>query len=142
MLSARGRQAAIAWFTSKDGAGQAYAAFSSDAGRSWGSPIRLDDAGSLGRVGVVLLDDGSAVASWIEVAGKRAELRIRRLDRSGARSPASTVADVPTGVASAYPRMARSGNELVIAWTERNASKEDDVDGAQRVRLAVVHVSR
>ena len=142
MLSARGRETAVAWFTSKDGVGQAYAAFSSDGGRSWGDPIRLDDGGSLGRVGVVLLDNGDAVASWIEVTDKRAQFRIRRLDRSGARSPAATVADVPTGLASAYPRIARSGDELIFAWTERASSKEDDAESAQQVKLAVAPVPR
>src|SRR5262249_39924743 len=71
MLSAGGRDAVVAWFTMKKDEGQAYAAFSADAGRSWGTPIRLDDAGSLGRVGVELLDDGTAVASWVELANKR-----------------------------------------------------------------------
>jgi hypothetical protein len=113
MLSARGRDAVVAWFTSKNDVRQAYAAFSSDAGRSWGNPIRLDDGGSLRRVGVVLLDDGSAVASWVEVIDKHAQFRIRRLDRSGARSPAATVADVPMSVTSPYPRMVRFGDELV-----------------------------
>ena len=47
------------WFTVKDDLGQAYAAFSSDAGRTWGAPIRLDDGGSLGRVDVELLDNGT-----------------------------------------------------------------------------------
>jgi hypothetical protein len=141
MLSAHGRDTAVAWFTSKDGVGQAYAAFSSDAGRSWGPPIRLDDAGSLGRVGIVRLDDGTAVASWIEVADKQARFRIRRLDRSGARSPAATVAEVPTGLASAYPRMARFGDELVFAWTER-ATSNDGSEGASQVRMAVARVPR
>jgi Neuraminidase (sialidase) len=39
-LSAQGRQAAVAWFTVKNDQGQAYAAFSNDAGRTWGTPIR------------------------------------------------------------------------------------------------------
>jgi hypothetical protein len=142
MLSAHGPETVVAWFTSKNDIGQAYAAFSSDAGRSWGNPIRLDEAGSLGRVGVVLLDDGSAVASWIEVTDKHAQFRIRRLDRSGTRSPAATVTDVPMSVTSAYPRMARFGDELVFAWTERASSKEDDAEGAQHVGMAVARVPR
>lgn len=49
-LSARGRMAAVAWFTAPGDEGHAYAAFSEDAGRTWGPPIRLDEAMSLGRV--------------------------------------------------------------------------------------------
>ena len=43
MLSARGRGVVLAWFTVKDDVGHAYAAFSADAGRTFGTPIRLDD---------------------------------------------------------------------------------------------------
>jgi hypothetical protein len=141
-LSSRGgRDAAIAWFTAKDGAGQAYAAFSSDAGRSWGSPIRLDDAGSLGRVAIELLDDGTAVASWVELADKRGQLKVRRLDRSGAKSPAAAVADVPASATSSFPRMKLLKDDLVFAWTERSASSGDDEAGS-RVKTAVAHVPR
>ena len=66
MLTARGRNVVATWFTVKNDLGQAYAAFSTDAGRTWGMPIRLDDGGSLGRVDVELLDDGLAVASWVD----------------------------------------------------------------------------
>src|SRR5687768_13540789 len=46
MLSARGRDVAVAWFTVKEDQGRAFAAFSQDAGRTFGGPIRLDDNGS------------------------------------------------------------------------------------------------
>lgn len=129
-LSARGRAVAIAWFTVKNDEGQAYVAFSSDAGRTFGVPVRVDDHGSLGRVDVELLDDGSAAATWIEFANGRAEVRLRRVDRTGTRSPGVIVAGVAGSRASGYPRMARHGQELVLAWT-------DVADGgALRVRTA------
>ena len=40
MLSARGRQAVVAWFTVKNDQGQAWAAFSGDAGHTWGARSR------------------------------------------------------------------------------------------------------
>jgi hypothetical protein len=115
MLSARGRTVAAAWFTVKNDQGQSYAAFSSDAGRTWGTPIRLDDAGSTGRVDIELLENGRAVATWIEFVDQRSELRLRMVDPEGARSPAITVAERP---ANGYPRITRQGNELILAWTE------------------------
>jgi hypothetical protein len=117
-LSASGRNLAVAWFTVKEDQGQAFAAFSDDAGRSYGPPIRLDDSGSLGRVDIELLEDGSALATWIEFAGGRAQFRARRVDRSGSRSPSASVAGLAEGRASGYPRLARHGSELIFAWTE------------------------
>jgi hypothetical protein len=128
-LSARGRDVAIAWFTMKDGKGLAQAAFSSDAGRSFGPPVALADVDTIGRVDVALLEDGSAVASWIEIVEQKATFMIRRVDRSGARSSAIAVAAIESGRGSGYPRMARDGSQLVFAWTAR--------DGGLRVKTAV-----
>jgi hypothetical protein len=134
-LSARGRDVAIAWFTVKNDLGQAYAAFSSDAGRTWTAPQRLDDAGSLGRVDIEMLDDGTAVASWVEYAEGKTDLRLRRIDRSGARSAAQPIVAVSGGRASGFPRMARQGDDLIFAWSE---SAENDETGALKVSTAVV----
>jgi hypothetical protein len=134
-LSARGRDVAIAWFTVKNDLGQAYAAFSSDAGRTWTAPQRLDDAGSLGRVDIEMLDDGTAVASWVEYAEGKTDLRLRRIDRSGARSAAQHIVAVSGGRASGFPRMARQGDDLIFAWSE---SAKNDETGALKVSTAVV----
>lgn len=138
-LSARGRQAAVAWFTVKNDQGQAYAAFSSDAGRSWGAPIRLDDAASLGRVDMELLDDGSAVATWVEFANGRSQFRMRRVESSGAKSAAVTVAGVQGSSSSGFPRLVRHGNELVFAWTE-SAQGAGESDSVLTVHTAVAYL--
>jgi hypothetical protein len=130
VLSARGRDVALAWFTVVADQGRAFVAFSKDAGRTFGAPIRLDDAGSLGRVDVELLDDGSAVASWIEFADQRAQFRSRRVEPSGARGTFTTIAGLEGTRASGYPRIARHAEELVFAWTESR-------DGQLRVQTAV-----
>jgi BNR repeat-like domain len=133
-LSARGRDVAIAWFTMKNEKGHAQVAFSKDAGRSFGAPVALADSDTIGRVDVVLLDDGSAVASWIEVAGQRAEFKVRRVDPSGARSAAITVAAIESGRGSGYPRVARHGEDLVFAWIAR--------EGGLRVKTAAAKLPR
>jgi hypothetical protein len=117
-LSARGRDVAIAWFTMQGEQGHAFAAFSNDAGRTFGPPIRLDDSASLGRVDVELLDAGAAAATWIEFDDQRAQFRARIIDRTGVRSSATTIAGIEGGRASGYPRLASHGDELVFAWTE------------------------
>lgn len=118
-LSARGRAVAIAWYTGVNNAPRSFAAFSRDAGRSFGAPILVDDNGSLGRVDVALLADGSAAVSYIAVTpAKTAEFRVRRVERSGAASAPIVVAPISAGRASGYPRMAPDGNDLVFAWIE------------------------
>jgi hypothetical protein len=137
MLSARGRDVVVAWFTAKDDQPRAFAAFSRDAGRTFGAPIRLDDQASLGRVDVELLPDGSAMASYIEYAGGRARFDARRIEASGARSAAITIAGVEDGRASGYPRIALHNNELVFAWVERPGWQQSSA-----VRTAVAALPR
>jgi len=47
-LSARGRDVAVAWYTGVNVEPKSYVAFSSDAGRTLGSPILIDGNGSPG----------------------------------------------------------------------------------------------
>ena len=117
-LSARGRDVAIAWFTAVGDQGHVYAAFSSNSGEAFGPPIRIDDAGAVGRVDVELLADGSAAVTWIEFADQRSSFRIRRTERDGSRSTSVPVSAIASGRSSGYPRMARRGNELVFAWVD------------------------
>lgn len=130
MLSTRGRNVVLSWFTVKDDVGHAYAAFSSDAGRTFGAPIRLDDVSALGRVDIALLPDGSAVATWIEFADQRSSFAVRRVESSGRTSPVTTVTAIAGARASGYPRLAVDRDELVFAWTENQ-------DGQSVVKTAV-----
>jgi hypothetical protein len=117
-LSADGEAVALAWFTAKGDEGHTFIAFSSDSGRTFGKPIRLDDTTALGRVDAALLSDGSAMATWIEFADGKAQFRMRRVTPDGGRGRSITVAGLSANRASGYPRMARFGEELLFAWTE------------------------
>ena len=81
-----------------------------------------------------MLDDGSAVATWVEYAEGRSDFRLRLVDPSGERSEAITVTGVSGGRASGFPRVARSGDELVFAWSE---GVEGSETGALTVQTAV-----
>lgn len=117
-LAARARSVAVTWFTVKQDQGQAYLAFSDDAGATFGDAVRVDDGGSLGRVDVELLPDGAALVTWIEFGDQGAQFRARRIDRNGTRSAPVTVAGIAGNRASGYPRAAIANGEVVFAWTE------------------------
>jgi hypothetical protein len=114
-ISAHGRDVAVAWFTAAAGTGRTFIAFSRDAGRTFGAPVRVDDAGSAGRVGVELLDDGTAAVTWVESAAQRSSFMVRRVDRTGGRGPSARIGD---SAGTRYPRVARNGADLLFAWTE------------------------
>ena len=127
-LSARGRNVAVAYFQAKDGKPKSLVAFSSDAGQTFGTAIRLDEESSLGRVDVEMLPDGSAAAAYIDLAANRAEFRVKRVQPGGAASSPVTIANLASDRSSGYPRMALHNGELVFAWVDR--------DGGSSVRTA------
>jgi hypothetical protein len=138
-LSANGQAVAMSWFTVKGEQGQAYAAFSQDAGKTFGAPIRVDDGGTLGRVDLELLPDGSALATWIEFADQRAQFRARRIERNGTRSTPVTVAGIAGSRSSGYPRAAVAKGEVVFAWTESSEGAGLRVRTAAAPLSAVAH---
>jgi hypothetical protein len=116
-IAAQGQEVAIAWFTAANGMGRAHAAFSSDGGRTFSAPIRVDDEGSTGRLQIALVGPGSAIVSWVELGKGLSQLRVRRIARSGTRSPPALITQ---GVGTQFPRMAASRDEVVFAWTENS----------------------
>ena len=130
-IAARERQVVVAWFTAANDAPRAYAAFSTDAGRTFGAPVRLDENTTIGRVDVALLPDGRAAASYLETSAGRTHLYVRTIDRSGRRSAPVRVAAVDGGRSSGYPRIAHDGRDLIAAWTGMQG-------GITKVETAVV----
>ncbi len=116
-LDAAGDRVALAWFTAEGDAPRALLAFSTDGGRSFGAPIRVDEEQALGRVDVTLLPDGRAIVLWLEFLQQGSELRARIIAPNGQRSSHFTIAASSAERQSGYARMVRSGSDLVFAWT-------------------------
>jgi hypothetical protein len=116
-IAATGTNVAVAWFEAPDDDGHAYVAFSSDGGRTFGKPVRVDDEVSLGHVGVAMLDGGAAAVTWVEF-DNGSRFRVRKVEPSGARSAAVQIAGGEGRYLSGIPRVARAGNQLLFTWTE------------------------
>ena len=111
-------QIAVAWYSGANPKGVVRVAFSKDNGERFSAPISVDDGNPSGRVDVVLLEDGSAAVSWLEnQEGKGASIRVRQIFPDGRTGKSITVADTTQARASGFPRMVRSGKDLMIAWT-------------------------
>ena len=135
-LSANGRSVVMTWFTAANDQPKVFAAFSADAGKTFSSPIRVDDNGTLGRIDVEILPDGSALAAWIEFADQKAQFRVRRIERNGTRSAPVTIAGIAGSRSSGYPRAAVANGEVIFAWTEAGEG------GILQVRAAAAKLPR
>lgn len=129
-LDAAGDRVAMAWYTEADEEPRVHVAFSGDGGRTFGTPLRVDQGDPVGRADIVLLEDGSAVVLWLEGSGALARIAARRAHANGALSPVATITRTSSRRSSGFPRVVRSGDRLILAWTE--------VGKPPRVRTAVM----
>ena len=120
---------ASAWYTGVGGEPRVYGAFSGDGGATFGPRIRIDEGLPLGRVDVERLDDGSAVAVWLEASNGAPRILARRVWPDGSMEAPVLISETAGERASGFPRMVRAGaDELLIAWTLAGD------DGGVRVR--------
>ena len=117
-LAAHGDTVAIAWFTGAQDTARVHVAFSVDGGQRFASPVRVDGGTPAGRVGISLDENGDALVSWLErVPPEDAEVRVRRVARSGEMGAPLTISRTKAARASGFPRIVRRGDALLAAWT-------------------------
>jgi hypothetical protein len=132
-VDAFGDAIVVAWYTGANEQGRVRVAFSTNHGETFGSPVQVDDGNPSGRVDVLFLEDGSAVVSWLEnLKEQGAEIRIKQIFPDGRIGKSLTVADTSRARASGFPRMARSGKDLLIAWTYAAEPQEIHVAKIER----------
>ena len=117
-VAADGRRVAVAWFTGAKDSPRVKIAFSADAGATFAAPIDVDDGETLGRVDVLLLQDGSALVCWLSGTVEGGAVKVRRVSPEGLLGVPAVVAKTDISRSSGFPRMARLGDEVHFAWTE------------------------
>lgn len=122
-VSAQGNNLAVAWFSSPDKKSAVHVAFSSDAGVSFAKPVRIDESKSIGRVDVSMLDDSTAMVSWMEGS----QIKAVKVNANGSKQSPITIASSSESRSSGFPQMTKAGNRLIFAWTD---------DKEKRVRVA------
>jgi hypothetical protein len=121
-IAAHGRAVAVAWFTRAHDAQRVRVAFSSDGGASFTPSVDVDepagDRAPIGRVAIVLDDNGSAIVSWVATTSSALTVLVRRITPTGGRGPELPIAHLPSGREVGVPRIARAGATLLALWTD------------------------
>ena len=116
--SAIGDTVVAVWFTGAQDTSRVNVVFSTDAGATFNAPVRADDGLPAGRVDVEMLSGDAALVSWIErVGGDTAQVRARIVRRDGRVEPHVVVSPSSGTRSSGFPRMARTADGVLIAWT-------------------------
>lgn len=114
--AAVGNTMAVAWFSAPEGDAQVKIIFSNDGGASFSEPIRIDSAKTVGRVDIVMLDENTAVVSYMEGVNIKAV----KVSQDGTKSQPVFVSSSSEARASGFPQMTISGDQIVFAWTDSN----------------------
>lgn len=115
---ADGSLVVVAWFAAPADSGRVLVAFSENGGASFNEPVRVDNGAPAGRVDVTLVNGDEALVSWLERVDGAAEVRARRVTRAGQAGPPATITRTGDQRASGFPRMTRTGDRIVFAWTD------------------------
>lgn len=143
-LASDGQRVVAAWFTlGSDQQASVRVAFSEDAGRTFSTPVRVDDGEPLGRTDVVLLPGGDALVAWLESpADSVASIRVRRVHPDGQPNESLVVTATSAERASGSPRLARVGDTLYFAWTQIASPGGEATDEVSRVRMSRMRLPR
>jgi hypothetical protein len=118
-LAASDSMIALAWFAMEGGVDPTVqVAFSTNAGQSFGAPVRVDNRSPLGRADVTWLADGRALVIWVESHDSTTSLWARAVSRSSKADTALLVTDLPAGSSGGMPKVIASGETVIVAWTE------------------------
>ena len=113
-ISSSGSALAAAWFTAPGDKPQVKAALSQDGG-CFGQPVQIDDGQPIGRVDVVAVASDESLVSWAETSANGTQIRARYVKADGTRSPSIVVAPISGGLSSGFPRMEKTGDEIVFS---------------------------
>lgn len=117
-VAAEGRSVVVAWYTGANDSPRVKAAFSNDAGATFGKAVEVDDGETLGRVDALMLPDGSALVCWLSGNVEGGQIKVRRVQPDSSLGPPAVIAKTDISRSSGFPRMARLGDEVHFAWTE------------------------
>lgn len=134
-IAASGSDVGVAWFTAANGVPKVNAAFSTDGGRTFGKPIRIDEGNPLGRIHFQMTSPGRGVVTWLEADGNQAFWRVRSVGGAGADREILTVATTSRSRDGGFPRTALVGSDLYVAYAEPAPS------GSEPGRVRVTKVS-
>lgn len=105
---------AIAWYSGALSRPIVKVAFSNDS--SFTEPIIIDSTDPLGRVDIVMINETTAVVSWLD-GGSKASIKYRMVYSNGSMSPVQVVSETSEARGGGFPQMEYHNQQLFFAWT-------------------------
>jgi len=108
---------AVAWFTLIEEVPHVKLVFSSNNGEDFETPIDLSSGSNVGRVDVELLEDQSALVTWVNTIEENTVIQMQRIDKNGSKSEILNLAKTTEDRSSGFPRMVVKDNIAYLTYT-------------------------
>jgi hypothetical protein len=115
---ARENTLALAWFTMGNNKPSVNVIFSDDGGETFNQPIQLNQSEeAIGRVDLVLLDEETAVVSWMEGTN----IHAAQVTKQGNVERLTVLAESSQSRSSGFPQLTKGEGFIMAAWTDAEA---------------------
>lgn len=108
---------AVAWFTAAQDNPRVQVAFSKNGGAVFNTPIQIATGNVLGRVDLLLLDEQTAIVSWMQSKDKITSLQAVKVAIDGTLGKSITITPMNGSRKSGFPQMERVNERVFFAWT-------------------------
>ncbi len=129
-ISTKGNMVAVAWFTIADNLPTVKVSFSDNNGNTFSAPKTVDDVAPLGRVDIELLEDNSALLSWMDTVDGNTQIQLQRVFPNGDLSEILTLAESFESRSSGFPRMVVKDDLAYLTWTKVNEGNTLSIETA------------
>jgi len=124
-IAARGNRLAIAWYAGKHG--EVKLIFSSDGGKSFRKPLKIDGAQPTGRVDLAWMESGEVVVSWVGQEQGKTFIKLRTAKATGSMGRIVAVKEIDASRLSGFPHILPWKNGVLLAATEVGVERKTTV---------------
>lgn len=124
-VSTKENTVAVVWFTMADDIPKVKVVFSKDNGEIFANPINIGYKDPMGRVDIEVLEDDSALVSWMDIVEDNTVILIQKVGSDGTLSELITLTESSERRSSGFPRMVLKDDKAYLSWTnvgEKNLS--------------------
>jgi hypothetical protein len=116
-ISTKENSVAVVWFTMANDIPKVKVVFSNDNGETFNAPIQIGDIDPLGRVDIELLEDNSALVSWMDIVEGNTVIQLQKVFTNGTLSEIITLTESSKNRSSGFPRMVAKDDLAYLTWT-------------------------
>ena len=119
----------VLWYTGVNNNPKVQLSISEDFGANFGSPIKINEQKTLGRVDLTKWDNERFIATWIEERDEQMMIMARLINREGNLSQSYPLAEISSSRLSGFPIISSSPNGAILTWTEVSKGKTKVLTG-------------